>query len=949
MRISEISSQDFRQSLHEHHQEETQSSTFSHLETLIKQIESHSPQSTLPENLFRDLQFGLSQLTSTSSSLSNSDKIKIWKLSYHLWNACVDLSNATAAKFTEDHAKFRQFSADLLLLAADVTGVPSSTFKCASFYYKTGLIWHDLRKFDLANNCFEKATDLTSRISTANVTDTEERKILLGLNIARSRTAWEVSDRNLAINLLNRGKTLIFGSSENYKALANQYLVFAKSLLSTKEASNLNDGLKLMNEALELCERGLRIVKRQDETIDLKGLKFKTLRFIAALHLQKDEFDSVLKCVRVLRDDGGDDHPSLSVLAMKAWLGLGRHGEAEKELRGMAAMKEIPEVVWVSVVEAYFQASGAAGAETVKEIFLVLLGKFHVTASSAIRIVRRLAGEGGGGDEGRVRVKVVAEVVSDDRMVALFAGKEVVKERTTMRTVLWNCAVGHFQAKDYEMSVEMFEKSMLYLPCNLEHNILRAKSFRVLCLCYLGLSQLDRAEEYINEAEKLEPNIAGSFLKFKIKLQNNDVDGAIAQMQSMPTYLDFTPGFLSLAAHEALACHTFPVAVASLSNILNLYSSGKSIPHTTEVTVFRTIVIILMQDPGNRYEVLKYMKRAHTRLSELGPELFFGKGEVGNREMKWFGVTSWNTGFKAGKEKNFEVCAQFFRLASEFYGVVVIDKAQEYDIMVCKSLILSVTAVVADAMQKQTNLLEAELRQAFKLLEKAGKILTSLPADCMSANDQSSVVKPNFVFIYTVQMFNIRIQLNGVEPQQLQLVKSFADSKSCNPTNLIQIGFRALDGAHSNHEVAEFALTTGLSSLLASTQPDYQTIALVLRKLIELSSIHHKGRDNDDSDDDVVYGMYKQAHRIMIGLKEGEYPVKEGKWLAMTAWNRGGIPLRVGQVDIAKRWMDIGLDLAKKVHGMDNYLSCMNDFVARLEKHIAAKKGGLGASSSSSV
>ncbi|XP_047312503.1 uncharacterized protein LOC124915786 [Impatiens glandulifera] len=171
---------------------------------------------------------------------------------------------------------------------------------------------------------------------------------------------------------------------------------------------------------------------------------------ITSCNSTKDEFDSVLKCVRVLRDDGGDDHPSLSVLTMKAWLGLGRHGEAEKELRGMAAMKEIPEVIWVSVVEAYFQASGAVGAETVKEIFLVLLGKFHVTASSAIRIVRRLA----------------------------------------------------------------------------------------------------------------------------------------------------------------------------------------------------------------------------------------------------------------GKEKNFEVCAQFFRLASEFYGVVVIDKAQEYDIMVCKSLILSVTAVVADAMQKQANLLE---------------------------------------------------------------------------------------------------------------------------------------------------------------------------------------------------------------------------------------------------
>lgn len=44
---------------------------------------------------------------------------------------------------------------------------------------------------------------------------------------------------------------------------------------------------------------------------------------------------------------------------------------------------------------------------------------------------------------------------------------------------------------------------MLYVPHDTENRVLRAKSFRVLCLCYLGLSQLDRAQEYIDEAEKV--------------------------------------------------------------------------------------------------------------------------------------------------------------------------------------------------------------------------------------------------------------------------------------------------------------------------------------------------------------------------------------------------------------------------------------------------------------
>lgn len=64
-------------------------------------------------------------------------------------------------------------------------------------------------------------------------------------------------------------------------------------------------------------------------------------------------------------------------------------------------------------------------------------------------------------------------------------------------------AADHFQSKDYETSAELFEKSMLYIPYDTENRILRAKGFRVLCLCYLGLSRLDRAQEYINEAEKV--------------------------------------------------------------------------------------------------------------------------------------------------------------------------------------------------------------------------------------------------------------------------------------------------------------------------------------------------------------------------------------------------------------------------------------------------------------
>lgn len=437
MRIAEILTSELRRG---HNQEqEPHARIVALVESLIQQLELQSSVTSLLE-ISSELQRAVTQLTELAP-FPNTLNLHIWKLSYRLWNACVDLSNfgaTTGVKFSEDHANLRQVSADLLFLAANVTGIPSPAVKCASFFYKTGLIWHDLRKFDLANVCFEKATDLISKIEM-NKLETDERKLLLDLNLARSRIAWEVSDWNLSTTLLNRSKTILFGISENYKALANQFLVFGKIILSKKEASKVNDALKLMNEALELCDKGLKLVKKTGETLELKELRAKTLRFIAAVHLQRDEFENVIKCVRVLRDTGGE-HPSLSVLAMKAWLGLGRYEEAEKELRGMTINKGIPEAVWISAIELYFQAVGTAGAETAKGLFLGLLGRCHVSAFAAVRVVNRVLGNigFGVGEAAKMRAKVVAELVSDERVVALLAGEAVSKERTAMHALLWN-------------------------------------------------------------------------------------------------------------------------------------------------------------------------------------------------------------------------------------------------------------------------------------------------------------------------------------------------------------------------------------------------------------------------------------------------------------------------------------------------------------------------------
>ncbi|XP_030529769.1 TPR repeat-containing protein ZIP4 isoform X2 [Rhodamnia argentea] len=944
MRIAELSTPELR-----HAQPDAQSDPFtSQIESLIKQFETIPITHPSPElsQLASDLRRCLSQLAERAP-FPNSLKLHLWKLSYRLWNSCVDHSNASSIRSSsssssEDQANLRHIAADMLSLAGSATGVPSPEVKTAFFYYKTGIIWHSLKSFDLASNCFEKATEIISKVDVGTVKDAGQRKLLLDLQIARSRTAWEVSDKILAVTLLNRSKCLLFGSSDHYIALASQYLAFGKSILETNKGSEAHcfkEALKLMNDALDLCEKAFSTARMRQETVNLKGLKSKILRFIAAVHLQMEEYENVIKCVRILRESegGGDSHPSLPVLAMKAWLGLGRHDEAEKELRGMVVNKGIPEGVWVSAVEAYFQSAGTAGAQTAKGVFLGLLGRCHVSAAAAVTVVHRVIGGNSGSgcdlDGSRVRAKVVAELVSDDRVVALFSGNATAKERNAMHALLWNCAAGHFQLKDYETSAEMFEKSMLFLPCDIEDRVVRAKGFRVLCLCHLGLSQLDRAEEYINEAEKLEPNIASAFLKFKVYLQKNDHNAAINQIQAMTTCPGFAPDFLLLSAHEAVACHVLPVAVASLSNLLNFYVMGKSTA-TSEVIILRTLITILSKDMGNEPEVLKFIKHANDRASEMGIDCYFGKDEIAARELKWFAVTSWNFGTSAGKMKNYVLCAEFLRLASNFYSLLADVQGEEHSLMLCKSLIFTVCAMIALENERKAFLIEIEVKQALELLERAGKILKSLSTRMQLNDDKDAALEPDFNFIYTYSAYDIHGRMNDLRSQQI-LVKNFVSSKACTPNYLLQIGLAASQGPRPNPEVAFFALSQCLSQLVSSVSPDYHNVSLIVRKLIAITSIY-KG----DTDDDAVHDLYKQAYRIMIGLKEGEYPTEEGKWLVTTAWNRAAIPICIGQIDVAKKWMKVGIELAGLVPGTETYRACMEDFIRGFDNKFSQHKDG---------
>lgn len=140
--------------------------------------------------------------------------------------------------------------------------------------------------------------------------------------------------------------------------------------------------MKLLTEALDLCEKGIAIAKGCGRTLDLEEFKGRCLRFLVAERLQAEDYEGVLRCVRVIWGDAAArssavEHPRVGFVAMRAWLGAGRLGEAESKLKRMMANKEVPEGICVTTTKAYLVVAGAKAARG------VLVEKCRISARAA--------------------------------------------------------------------------------------------------------------------------------------------------------------------------------------------------------------------------------------------------------------------------------------------------------------------------------------------------------------------------------------------------------------------------------------------------------------------------------------------------------------------------------------------------------------------------------------
>ncbi|CAM6089602.1 unnamed protein product [Calypogeia fissa] len=909
------------------------------LEKLVWDVEQMTPK-ICPQVIdqFRDC------LANLPLNLTPDEGLQVWQLSYSIWNSCVTVANTLppGGKLDDDHARLRQIACDLLFLARNVDGIESGHFKVSTFFYKTGVIWHSLKRFEQAAICFEKGTELMSKAHgdherNAAPRSKEEQELMFELFVARSKTAWELSQRALASSLSARARGLLSLLPERSAQLAEHYLEFGQSLLSKPDAESQTDAIKYLEQAFEIISSTPAAVNSGStsesdpagsEASLIPDLKTKILRYLAGAHLQRENYESVLKCLAVLKL-APTHHPSTSYFALKALAGLGRYEEAEKELIALVHDNDANAEVCMSGIEIVTQDPNRLDAA--KRAFLALHARFPSDKSLPVRILECLLRRHLPHLEPVINVKAldaVFEIASNEGVVTTITGidhdegmlendNSVSKEQECIHALLWNSGSELFQAKQYETCIKLFETSMLYLPRDPGSNLQRAKSFRVLCLCRLALMQYDRALEYVTEAEKVDPNIACTFLKFKIHLQTKNEAAAAEQVEKMTSCSDFESEYLVLASHEALTCSSTTTAISALLMYLNLPQEQRT-AGTRDVVVIRNIVSLALQDePLHRSVVVKYLKEAQSRLKDIGLDAFFGLGNVGQQEANWFAVTSWNQGLAAVKKTlGWQLAGDYFSCAADFYASLP-DTAENLRCLE-QSLLLATSSLLASTSGDEC------LRSASRMLERCSKVHRALAM----STDPTNVTKDSSEIHLSLLRFELKNRAKDYK-SQIEILHHCASLPGFQANYFLHMAEQANKTpgpGDEGNEVISTAYRLGLKSFLASPSPDYKLVAMIVRKLITLADQHCK-------DGPGVMAVYKHAKEILAGLDSDEYPREELQWLVATSWNRAGLQVKFLRFSVAEPWMKLAIDLANYDPRMENRKLSMIDTLKEVRQN----------------
>jgi hypothetical protein len=201
------------------------------------------------------------------------------------------------------------------------------------------------------------------------------------------------------------------------------------------------ESISFLEQAFEICSEGITALQssatktvelsvgKEGDSRPLNNLKLDILRFLAAGHLHNENFESVLKCVEMLKR--GPDHACIPYLALKAYLGLFRFEEAEKELFVLSGQKFSTAKICAGAISALIESCVTAGRplmqDSIAKAFAIVRGRFPSSKEFVLSVLENLLGAtsyAASDHQFKKRVETALRIATDEDVVQCLASAE---------------------------------------------------------------------------------------------------------------------------------------------------------------------------------------------------------------------------------------------------------------------------------------------------------------------------------------------------------------------------------------------------------------------------------------------------------------------------------------------------------------------------------------------
>ncbi|XP_031450021.1 testis-expressed protein 11 isoform X2 [Phasianus colchicus] len=504
--------------------------------------------------------------------------------------------------------------------------------------------------------------------------------------------------------------------------------------------------------------------------------------------------------------------------------------------------------------------------------------------------------------------ELLAKQKVEEIIIGHYTGKQLLPETLNrLHIILWDRAAKHYEAKSYSEALNWYNYSgSFYTPGQIDQNL--AKLQRNMASCYLHLKQIDKAKEAVKEAERCDPySIFTQFSVYKVAVMENNTDKAVEAIIEMGKLAEkpseredklivgesMSTNLLTLAAQIALENDQQVVAIRALEHLSEHSQDCQQVFAALKCLVRLMLSNVEKEEKRDKdiKSMLTYLTLAHQRLAEPFTEENLTR-EVRTSEAHWFRKVAWNLAvqLKDCPEK----MRDFFVLSFKLSQFCPSDKA----VLIAQKTCLLMAAAIDLELGRQEVTLSEQVEfwnQALQHLQACKEIWKVLKL----TGDFSKDPTDTLLLLYE---FEARSKLN--DPTLNNFIESLWEQPHVEIKTLEIIASLAMEPPARYPVLCKKALKSAVNLYKKQTITDAVKFSNCLHSLINVS-LPTGVTDLDACVLQEVWGYFEDA--LSVVNSTDSYPEMEILWLMTRAWNTGMFQYTVGKYQEAEQWCGLGM------------------------------------------